>query len=65
MSYLCVGLQPHSLGEHTPSTRAVPGAPWLRSLCPHGHNPFVSPGPGSCSSAAPVLHKALTGAVPT
>ena len=63
---LCVGSQPHHrLGQHRLSTRAVPGTPWLRSLCPHGHNPLVSPGPGSCSCAAPVLRKALTGAAPT
>jgi len=40
---LCVGSQPHHrLGQHRLSTRAVPGTPWLRSLCPHGHNPLVS-----------------------
>ena len=62
---LGVGSQPHHrLGEHGLSTRAVPGTPWLRSLCPHGHHRFVSPGPGSCSSAAPVLRKAPIGAVP-
>ena len=38
---------------------------WLGSLCPHGHNPFASPGPGSCSSAAPVLQKGPTDDAPT
>ena len=44
---------------------AVPGTPWLGSLGPHGHNRFASPGPGSCSCAAPALLRAPTDSAPT
>ena len=52
-------------GEPGLSTADVPATAWLGSLCPHGHNPFASPGPGSCSSAAPVLQKGPTDDAPT
>ena len=51
----------HRLGEQGWSTRVVPAAPCLGSLHPQSHNPFASPGPGSCSSAAPVPALLLLG----
>ena len=63
---LCVGSQPHHrLGEQRLSSRAMLAAPCLSSLRPHSHNPFASPGSGSCSSAAPVPQMARTGTAPT
>jgi len=52
-------------GEQGLSTADVLAAAWLGSPCPHSHNPFASPGPGSCSSAAPVLQKGPTDGAPT